>query len=78
MCSVSVIYDMFAPLPDSWYTQERIDLFRRMVKDARLFDLEAGQPDCEDPEKAKVEDRIKKIEDKIEDEECDYRGADCD
>lgn len=73
MCSVSVIYDMFKPLPDSWYTKERIDLFRNMVADARQFDILTGQPDCEDPEKAKVEERINAIEEQLED---DYKGAD--
>lgn len=62
MCAVSVIYDMFGKQPDDWYTQERIDLFKRMVADARLFDVESGQPDCEDPEKAKVLERIEKLE----------------
>lgn len=76
MCSVSVIYDMFKPMPDDWYNRERIDLFRRMVSDARLLDKESGQPDCEDPEKAKVESRINEIEKKIDEEEDDYRGAD--
>lgn len=68
MCAVSVIYDMFGKQPDEWYTQERIDLFRRMVTDARLFDEESGQPDCEDPEKAKVEERIANLEEELKDE----------
>lgn len=66
MCAVSVIYDMFGKQPDDWYTQERIDLFKRMVADARLFDEESGQPDCEDAEKAKVTERIEKIEEQLE------------
>ena len=66
MCAVSVIYDMFGKQPDEWYTLERIDLFKRMVTDARLFDEESGQSDCEDPEKAKVTERIEKIEEELE------------
>lgn len=66
MCAVSVIYDMFGKQPDDWYTLDRIDLFKRMVADARLFDEEAGQPDCEDSEKAKVTERIEKIEEELE------------
>lgn len=62
MCAVSVIYDMFGKQPDEWYTLERIDLFKRMVADARFFDEESGQPDCEDPEKSKVNDRIEDLE----------------
>lgn len=62
MCAVSVVYDMFGKQPDSWYTLQRIDLFHSMVSDARLFDQESGQPDCEDPEKAKLEERIAELE----------------
>lgn len=68
MCAVSVIYDMFGKQPDEWYTLERIDLFKRMVADARLFDEESGQPDCEDPEKSKVNDRIEDLEKELGDE----------
>ncbi len=74
MCSVSVIYDMFKPFPDEWYTQERIDLFRRMVSDARTLDKESGQPDCEDAEKATVAAHI----DELEEQFTDYKGADHD
>jgi hypothetical protein len=69
MCAVSVVYDMFGKQPDSWYTKERIDLFQRMVTDARLFDEESGQPDCEDPEKAKVLERIADLEEQIKKDE---------
>ena len=61
-CAVSVVYDMFKPMPDSWYNQERIKLFYTMVDTALKFDEESGQPDCEDPEKAKVADHIKELE----------------
>lgn len=66
MCAVSVIYDMFGKQPDNWYTLERISLFKRMVADARQFDNESGQPDCEDAEKALVNERIEKIEENLE------------
>ena len=62
MCAVSVIYDMFAQQPDHWYTKERINLFHRMVADARTFDVQSGQPDCEDAEKAKLEAHIEELE----------------
>jgi len=65
MCAVSVIYDMFGKQPDDWYTQDRIDLFRRMIADARQFDIESGQPDCEDPDKAKLEERISDLEEDL-------------
>lgn len=68
MCAVSVVYDMFGKQPDDWYTLDRIDLFKRMVADARVFDEESGQPDCEDPEKAKVTERIDNLEKELQDE----------
>lgn len=67
MCAVSVIYDMFGKQPDDWYTLDRIDLFKRMVADAKVFDQESGQPDCEDAEKAKVEERISDLEKELDD-----------
>jgi hypothetical protein len=67
MCAVSVIYDMFNPMPDSWYNQQRIDLFYQMVTDAKQFDIEANQPDCQDEEKAKLEARIAELEKQLED-----------
>ena len=66
MCAVSVIYDMFGKQPDSWYTLQRIDLFKNMVADAKTFDVEANQPDCEDPEKAKLLERIAELEKQLE------------
>lgn len=66
MCAVSVIYDMFGKQPDEWYTLDRINLFKRMVADARVFDEESGQPDCEDSEKAKVNERIDNLEKELE------------
>ncbi len=67
-CAVSVVYDMFKKMPDSWYNKERINLFHRMVDDAKTFDVESDQPDCQDPEKAKVEERIANIEKELSEE----------
>lgn len=66
MCTVSVIFNTFSPMPDSWFTRDRIDLFKRMITDARLLDRETGQPGCEDPDKAKLEDRVDELEEKLE------------
>lgn len=78
MCAVSVVYDMFGKQPDSWYTTTRINLFHSMVSDAKVFDQESGQPDCEDPEKAKVEARIANLEEQLANEDqciyCHDRG----
>lgn len=65
MCATSVIFDMFKPMPDSWYNQERIDLFRKLLDGAKQFDIESNQPDCEDPDKAKLEEHINEIESQL-------------
>jgi len=75
MCAVSVVYGMFQGFPDEWYTVDRINLFKRMVTDARLLDVESGQPDCEDAEKAKIAEHIDELEEQLI---CDYRGMDKD
>lgn len=72
---MSVIYAQFKPLPDSWYTPERIELYRTLIKNAEVFDKEAGQPDCAMPEK---DEFGRHLEDLEADLICDYRGADCD
>lgn len=67
MCAVSVIYDMFGRMPDMWFTQPRITLFHEMVADAKQFDIEANQPDCQDEEKAKLEARVAELEEQLKD-----------
>jgi hypothetical protein len=74
MCAVSVIYDIFGKQPDSWYTPSRIELFYSMVSDAKTFDIEADQPDCEDPEKAKLLERIVELEEQISTEVVNDKG----
>jgi len=53
---------MFAKQPDTWFNKERIELFYDMIIAARTFDVESGQPDCEDLDKAKLEERIAELE----------------
>jgi hypothetical protein len=68
MCAVSVVYDMFKGMPDSWYTPQHIQLFHQMVDLAKQFDVEAKQPDCADPEKALLEEHIQELEQQVKDE----------
>lgn len=67
MCSVSVIYDAFNQFPDSYFTLTRIERFRELVADAKQFDIETNQPDCEDEEKAKLLERIAELEAQLKD-----------
>lgn len=42
-----------------------IDSFHKAVAAAKVFDELTGQPDCEDPEKAKLEERVAALEEKL-------------
>jgi hypothetical protein len=66
MCTQSVIYRVFDQMPDEWFNRNRIELFYRMVSDAKTFDQEAGQPDCVEPEKEKVLERVEQLEKEME------------
>lgn len=44
---------------------KHIDDFRAALKAARIVDVLTDQPDCEDPEKAKLEVRVKELEDAL-------------
>ena len=72
MCAVSVIYDLFASQPESWYTLDRIDLFKKMIANAEQLDIETGESDCVDPEKAKLKEKIEDLEAQL----SEYKGAD--
>lgn len=68
MCTISMVYDHYKPriwdlLNDPTPDAERvIDDFRKATEAAKIVDVLTGQPDCEDPEKAKLEDRVAELE----------------
>ena len=49
---------------------EKFKKFMELVEKAKIFDRETGQPDCEDPDKARwlksLEDRIAELERKLQ------------
>ncbi len=45
--------------------KELLDAFHAAVKAAEVFDRITGQPDCVDPEKAKLEERVAELEAKL-------------
>lgn len=54
--------------PNSISAKDLADLiasFHKAVEAAREFDRLTGQPDCEDPEKAKLEERVAALEEKL-------------
>lgn len=65
MCAVSVIYNTLIPLPDSWYNLERIKFVQQLIVDAKKFDTETNQQDCQDEDKSKIEDHLKDLEEKL-------------
>lgn len=46
--------------------RELIESFRQAVKAAETFDRLTGQPDCVDPEKAKLEERVAELEKRLD------------
>lgn len=55
----------FTPAPDLTELKELIKEFRELVAAAKRIDTVTGQPDCVDPEKAKLEDRVSALEAKM-------------
>jgi hypothetical protein len=50
------------PSPEIEALRELIKEFREALAAAKLVDVLTDQPDCEDPVKAKLEDRVKALE----------------
>lgn len=79
MCIVSMVYDRYNPwlpekVPDP-LTPEQVDNIKRTIEDffrdktdAERLDKTLGQPDCADPEKAKLEERVRELEAALKEE----------
>lgn len=80
MCVVSMVHDHYKPLferytpPQTVTFAPTIDLaeLRRLVEDfkaaveaAKKVDTLTAQPDCEDPEKVRLQDRVAELEKKL-------------
>lgn len=72
MCVVSMVYDHFRPqfepyentrpLTDPNNFRELVEKFRKAAEAAQRVDSLTNQPDCEDPEKAKLLERVAELE----------------
>jgi len=65
-------YPLRSPLERTPIIQEDLSEFRRLIDDfrqaveaAKKVDRLTAQPDCTDPEKAKLEDRVRALEKRI-------------
>lgn len=67
MCVVSMVMDYGHKIPEPWWTPSNAEKFMKLVKFAEQFDEETGQPDCIDPEKAELLERVEKLLEKLED-----------
>jgi len=78
MCVISMVYDYYKPLipTDDWIkgNVNNVDwaALTKMIADfyaargaAKVVDEKTGQPDCADPEKAKLEARVAELEKRI-------------
>lgn len=59
MCAVSMIHDQFHQYPKEWWDNDKLDLFKELVKKMEEYDKRIGQPDCVDPVK---EQHIREVE----------------
>ena len=60
MCAVSAILEYGMSLPETWWDRQRVSEFQKLVDQAKAFDVDTNQADCEDPEKAKFLQRLMK------------------
>jgi len=54
------------PIVDPKELRELIDAFKQAAEAAKVFDRLTGQPDCEDPEKAKLVERVEALEERLD------------
>lgn len=67
MCTVSMIYDYGRQrIPVDYWTPTTWPWFKQLVKEAEVFDVKTGQPDCVDPAKEEwanqIEERLRRLE----------------
>lgn len=60
MCAVSMVYDLGGNMPLDYWTPQKYDYLRELIRKAEEYDRITNQPDCEDAEKGKVLERIEK------------------
>lgn len=66
MCIVSVVYDYGKRIDWGTQNQPAIEDFLTAIEAAKKADKSLGQPDCVDPEKEKIMDKILKRLEEIE------------
>lgn len=81
MCFTSLVMEQYRPYipePQRWpwpapapalpvdELRELIDSFKAALEAAKTFDRVTGQPDCVDPEKALLEERVAALEKKLD------------
>jgi hypothetical protein len=75
MCVISMVHDYYwKRLPKQQQNTDLIDLselrklmddFKAATEAAKIVDKLTGQPDCIDPEKAKLQERVAELERKL-------------
>lgn len=58
MCSVCALYNYYATYPMDWWNAIKLEEFQKLIGAAKHMDEVAGEKDCEDPEKAKLLQRV--------------------
>lgn len=60
MCAVSALYNYYATYPMDWWNALKLEEFQKLIRIAKQMDEAVGEKDCEDPEKAKLIERVEK------------------
>jgi len=82
MCTTSMImdygrqqyYKYYKDIPIQTFDNDKyliwVEAFQKLVEQAEEFDKVTGQPDCVDPEKAELMQKITDLEARIKELEC--------
>lgn len=66
MCVVSNITDYGRSIPPQKWTYPGINEFEKLIEQGKKFDEANGEPDCVDPEKAKLMKELEEIKIRLE------------
>ena len=62
--------DFKLPKPKPEVTKEQLEEFLELYKQAKIYDAKFDEPECEDPEKAKIldsiQERLKELQEEVE------------
>lgn len=62
--------EIFGAIPKPEVTKEQLEDFLELYRQAKIYDAKFDEPECEDPEKAKIldsiQERLKELQEEVE------------